>query len=497
MKVTGLHLTNIKCFPQCDLSFSPSINVVVGANNSGKSSILNCIGVLQQPRLLSSDYSRVRSDFGTIKIDLDQTTKAYFHSGINNAQTTTNRGDNQYLIDSSMVLQQVGFLNVDPDNFIVPFQSRRKVPGFSEGITSQEVNQVTGTLSNLYAKIDRISNPEFEPAYSKYIKACDDILGFRVTTSNSANGKKGVYIIRNTENIPIDTMGEGVANVLGLIVDLCLVETRLFLIEEPENDIHPKALKKLLGLIVRSSDQNQFIITTHSNIVVRYLAAVSGAKLFTVDMSLIEKIPTSIVQEVNSPEMRRQVLEDLGYDMFDVEVWDYWILLEESSAERIIREFIIPWFFPELSGRVRTYSAGSVSQVEKKFSDFNDLFVFLHLQPIYRNKAFVIVDGGENESKIVQSLIKMYGPSGWEESCFSQFDRHDFELYYPERFQSEVESALTTSDKQERRVKKSAVLRDLVEWAKANPETAKNDFSESFAEVIDRLGKVLRSDREA
>ena len=41
-------------------------------------------------------------------------------------------------------------------------------------------------------------------------------------------------------------MGEGVANIVGLLVDLCLAENKLFLIEEPENDIHPKALKGLL-----------------------------------------------------------------------------------------------------------------------------------------------------------------------------------------------------------------------------------------------------------
>jgi hypothetical protein len=57
-------------------------------------------------------------------------------------------------------------------------------------------------------------------------------------------------------------MGEGIPHLLGLINDLCLAENKLFLIEEPENDIHPKALKRLLDLIIQKSQSNQFVIST-------------------------------------------------------------------------------------------------------------------------------------------------------------------------------------------------------------------------------------------
>jgi predicted ATPase len=44
-------------------------------------------------------------------------------------------------------------------------------------------------------------------------------------------------------------------------------------IEEPETDLHPRALHGLLDLIVQSAAEhnNQFVISTHSNIVVRHL----------------------------------------------------------------------------------------------------------------------------------------------------------------------------------------------------------------------------------
>lgn len=116
----------------------------------------------------------------------------------------------------------------------------------------------------------------------------EKILGFPISTTPSEKGKKGVYIINKFEYIPLTSMGEGVPNILGLIVDLCMSENKIFLIEEPENDIHPKALKARLELIEMKSVNNQFIISTHSNIVTKYLGSVEGSKVFRVSMSFDE-----------------------------------------------------------------------------------------------------------------------------------------------------------------------------------------------------------------
>ena len=50
-----------------------------------------------------------------------------------------------------------------------------------------------------------------------------------------------------------------------MLAEITLAKNKLFLIEEPENDLHPKALKALLELILESSASNQFVISTHSN----------------------------------------------------------------------------------------------------------------------------------------------------------------------------------------------------------------------------------------
>jgi energy-coupling factor transporter ATP-binding protein EcfA2 len=363
-----------------EISLSPGINIIVGPNNNGKTTLLNAVSILQQPRIVVESYSRLNSSLGTVRVWVDRTDLPGSDPRCDNYFTQTNEGSIQGRQGDQVVTNWQGFPNSEPNNFVIPYQSKRKVGGYSENITLNDVSQVTGTLSNLYAKVDRIANPEFQPAYDEYVKACDEILGFRVSTTNSGSGKKAAFVVRNEQNIPIDMMGEGISNLLGLIVDLCRVENKLFIIEEPENDIHPRALKRLLDLIVEKASKNQFIITTHSNIVLKHLGASPGTLVFNVQMTLEERIPTSVIHVVDTMEKRRAALEDLGYEPFDYELWDYWIFFEEASAERIFREFFIPWYAPKLKSKVRTFSARTVSEVAVKFDDFNRLFVFLHLQ---------------------------------------------------------------------------------------------------------------------
>lgn len=345
-------------------------------------------------------------------------------------------------------------------------------------------------FANLYPKIDRISNPQFQPAYDEYIQACDEILGFRITCTASPDGKKGAYIVKNLDHITLDAMGEGVANLLGLIVDLCIAENKLFLIEEPENDIHPKALKKLLGLISKKSAQNQFIITTHSNIVTKYLGAQDSSKIINVKMTFRDKLPTSSVEYIDTPEKRRTALEDLGYDLFDFDLWDSWLILEESSAERLIRDVFIPAFTPDLKSKLRTFSAHSISEVESKFIDFNNLFVFLHLQPHYKNKAWVVVDGGEQEERIIEEMRSVYSQSGWNKDQFLQFSEHDFEKYYPEPFQGQVKEILSLTVKGEKRERKKQLLKKVLTWCKEDNSRAKGALEESASEVIELLKNI-------
>lgn len=510
MWISYIDLENFKSFSRAKIQLSKGINLVVGPNNSGKSTLLNSILWIQFGFNLRNTDIRVHKTEANIKLSLEDLNSDYFNL-VNSKEFILTASVQAYLRKKEIRIEilnyrgntiqnQVGnyslnISNKEPNNFIYPYLSKRKVINFNENINSETASSVNKDLQNLYARIDQIANTQI-PANEEYVQACDDILGFRISATSSEQGKKGAYIVDNWDSIPLAEMGEGISNLVGIIINLCFAKNKLFLIEEPENDVHPKALKKLLKFIASKSKDNQFIITTHSNIVTKYLGAQPDSKIFNITMGFENKIPTSYIEEVeNSQEARYRILEDLGYDFFDFDLWSAWLILEESSAEKIIREYLISWFTPDLKEQLRTYSARSLSEVETKFDDFNNLFVFLHLQPVYKNKVWVVVDGGENEKEVIEKLKDTYSSSGkgWSEDHFLQFQEHDFEKYYPAEFQAQVDSVLNEPDRQKRREGKKQLLQNLDNWIASDEERAKQSFEISAAEVIQCLQQIEAS----
>ncbi|MFN6526947.1 ATP-dependent nuclease [Nostoc sp. ChiSLP03a] len=492
MKIHKVKLSNLRGYENAEIELSPSINLIVGENNSGKTTILRTLLLLQDRGSISIHDTRTKEDIGGVMLTFKGDVYKYFDPVIANSIDNNTYLEitisNEGLSFNGNNFQQNCILNVEPRNFIYPFLSKRKVTEFNESINLHYSNSVIGNFSNLYAKVDRITTDGL-PAKNEYVKACRDIFGFQISSLPSNVGKKSVYIVDNFRHIPLERMGEGIVNILGLILDLCMAEDQLFLIEEPENDIHPNALKKLLSFILEKSKTNQFVITTHSNIVLKYLGSEELSKIFKVNMEFVDKIPTSSITEVdNSPEARREILEDLGYELFDFDVWDTWLILEESSAEVIIREFIIPNFVPGLKERLKICSSDGVERVPERFYALHSLCLFFHLQKTFDQKIWVLVDGGENETRIINDLKNKY--KSWNKDSFCQLKQHDFEKYYPEEFQAEVDKVLQIPDKKEKRNKKRILLNNVKKWYTENPGIAKEAFSKSACEVIDILKNI-------
>lgn len=500
MKITAIKLQNIRGFQNLPKTImSEGINIFIGANNSGKSTLLNSVFQLQRQVLTKHDIT-LGNKTGRIEL---------FFSGNHSSNSNFNPANERVIFrlesdQNNFGLrsgQEHGSFNriqeQEPNNLIYPYLSKRKSVNYTDAINELNANSVSGNFLNLYSKIDRLVTPQFQPGNSQYVEACKNILGFEVSTLALGAGKKAVYFVHNLEHIPLTAMGEGVANILGLITDLCVANENIFLIEEPENDIHPKALKALLRLIIEKSTSNQFFISTHSNIVMKYLGGAIDSKIFNISNNLRDtNRPNLFISEVReisqNPEERRQILEDLGYDFFDFDLWKGWLFLEESSAEVIIRDYLISWFIKPLQNKIRTFSAGGSSAIIPKFDDFDKLFVFLHLEPTYKNKVWVIIDSGVEEEIIIDKLKNKYTKSGWNESNFSQFNKHDFELYYPSEFKLKVDEIIEISDKQKKRNAKKMLLEEVKNWIASDEISAKEKFKESAKEVIEILKLISK-----
>ena len=497
MHITYLKLQDFRSFESTNPIIFDKINILVGANNSGKSTILKAIHLLQTGG--TDIYADIRkgASYSIIELGIDGIFNALswptglIGHGIAQLHFQANVGLNFNINMENGTNSSIGQVsNNEPNNLLVPFLSKRKTISYHEDVRSQYSYSVEANMSFLAARLSRISNPQF-PKYDFYKKACEEILGFVVTSIPSDGGHRPGAYMSNQERLYIDQMGEGVANIVFLLSNLAVSENKIFLIEELENDLHPKALKALLDLIIESAKTNQFFISTHSNIVVRHLAAEAESKLFNISIEESCNPPKAVIAEVErSPEARLSVLRDLGYSFSDFELWDGWLILEESSAERIIRDYLIPWFAPKLS-RVRTLAVGGTSKVEPTFEDFHRLVRFTHLEEAYKNKAWVLVDGDESGRNIVAQLIDKY--KTWDSDKFQCFEKTQFEYYYPEFFTNEVKAALETLDKKEKKDAKKQLLENVITWLDEDKQRGKTALKESAGEVISLLRAIEKS----
>lgn len=504
MKVSQLRIQGFRSFEDSGDIPLGQINILVGPNNSGKSTVLKALHSLQEGYGAGASDVRQGVPASAIVIEVSNV------NGVPNWGVSYREGasvvfshivktqDGQSATLEIQASNQSGSVfsgsnvvlpNREPHNFIVPFLSRRKTVYFTEQVNLDHAMLMNLDMSMLSAKLSRVANPVF-PAYEAYANACKEILGFVVTSIPSISGQlPGIYL-PSMASLPISQMGDGVPHIVHLLVNLATSKDKLFLIEEPENDLHPQALKALLDLIAESAKDNQFVISTHSNIVVSHLCAAPDSHLFRVSAPKgILPTTASITKVAEKPAARLDVLRELGYSFSDLALWEGWLILEEASAETIIRNYLIPMFAPALRV-VRTISAAGVDRVEPTFDDLNRLVLFLHLEPAYKEHAWVRVDGDTPGRNMVERLKSKY--QGWPAHAFATFKQENFEQYYPAEFSDHVTVALAHKDVARRREAKQRLLKEVRGWLDEDPSRARVALKVSAGDVIAQLKEMER-----
>ncbi|MFJ3081670.1 ATP-dependent nuclease [Streptomyces halstedii] len=495
MIFNSIRVSNFRAIVDSETLPLGPITLIVGRNNTGKSSLLRAMYLLQEGAEFRPSDIRAGADNARILLSYIAEPPL---AVMRNAQAAERLPDRHLQIsctpDENVAISArhdgngywMGVAPAkEPHNLVHPVLSGR-VQRLNEGQVNREgVLAVWAHDGNIVARVAALATAQF-PEAVKFRQLCRDVLGFEINVIPGTNGQYlGMQVDRFT-GINIDTMGTGVSAVLNLIVSLCGAKDKLFLIEEPENDLHPYALKALLDAILEASSSNQFIISTHSSIVLTRLGSLDSS--IVLHTSTDRKIPPSTSYEaVSTPTRRVEVLQELGYEVTDLHLNDGWLIFEESSAERLIRQYLIPWFAPGLRG-LRTVAAGGTSRVEPIFTDFVEMLLFAHLEPMYRHRAWVVVDGDDSGLQVVSQLRGKF--QGWPVDRFRSWNEECFEEYYPEVFREGVIAAFALPDKGAIRQAKKKLLEAVLDWIAENEELARVEFEKSANEVISYLHSI-------
>lgn len=148
----------------------------------------------------------------------------------------------------------IGVYDIDP-----------KLPKKATPITGKADLDEDG--ANLAIVVKRIvSNPPTRRQFANLVK---DLLPFINNVKVEKFSDRSLLFKLKEEyfkkrDVPASSISDGTINILALIAALYFEDRRLIIVEEPERNIHPSLISKVVGMMKEASKAKQVIVTTQS-----------------------------------------------------------------------------------------------------------------------------------------------------------------------------------------------------------------------------------------
>jgi len=351
MKLQKIKLTNFRRFLDEEIILNPGLNVFVGPNNSGKSTILEAIGLnLSYPSMLGEVQLNKSVDTGTcvaeITLTLDQ---EEWRKALNLVRHEFRGREEFKLVLSSETLDRLpsapitgrwqasfsegrrtsaqrifsfskpnGLNTFDPamrnvvkralaflggQNLIQLFRSTTLLTTERRSQTAKErvifFNALTGRVDiNKYVRnrlyyLKERSSRQYDDLKQKIISIFD-LEDFDVSL-NLDTGMIDMTIVQNGKSYDINEMGGGTRSFLLLFSHLYLSGMDIAIIDEPETNMHPLLVQKLVTFLRTISKGTQLILTSHNETLIRelYLSELYRVEYIEDKGSKVRKLDTS------------------------------------------------------------------------------------------------------------------------------------------------------------------------------------------------------------
>jgi len=164
------------------------------------------------------------------------------------------------LIPPHILFGRQAIYNLDPHRAKDP----AKITGKAE--LEEDGNNLAIILNNII---------ENEDERRKLCNLVKDLLPFVKEVGTEKFAEKSLMITLQEdyyadENLRADLLSDGTVNITALIVALYFEEKDVVIIEEPERNIHPHLISRLIEMMKEASKKKQIIVTTHSPEVVKH-----------------------------------------------------------------------------------------------------------------------------------------------------------------------------------------------------------------------------------
>lgn len=251
------------------------LTIITGANNSGKTTIIESIRAFNGHSRMSPSFSEGRRNKkAKERIELiikdekehECSIKTVPHGG----SSTVKEGEisSQYYIVQSRraIPYEFGKSNENKDSYMRNAQALE--------------NQRDSSLSNYQARLFQIEREK-----DKFDKILAQVLGRNFDWTIEQRDSGNYYIKCRDQSVmhSSEGIGDGIWSIFTICAALFDAEDNsVIVIDEPELSVHPALQKKLLNLLLSYSDRMQIIISTHSPYFINWEAITAGAQLVRV-----------------------------------------------------------------------------------------------------------------------------------------------------------------------------------------------------------------------
>ena len=290
--LTRLRLRNVRCFTEAELPLHARMNVLIGANGAGKTTVAEALASLVGGRgegLAEFPLREGRPD-GEIALDVGERERV---------ASWSMRGEKRALPTSQMLFA---------------YGRYRRVRTFESPISAEILSPAFETRAPIEERIDRIVRERRTTtlfhADGEMDRDLDDLLvWFAERSSDDAirrgwarfkqllpalgEGLEGMEVIpwkgrrvpgvrRRGRAFPIDALSDGFRALLAVVMDLVARYHRLFaavddpleggatvVIDEVDLHLHPRWQRQVVGQLLTLFPKTQFVLTTHSPAVVQ------------------------------------------------------------------------------------------------------------------------------------------------------------------------------------------------------------------------------------
>ena len=318
MIVTGLKLANLRAIKAAEFHFQPGLNLIVGVNGVGKTSVLDALSVclsavvkrankLQiQVKMLFGDDICIGADALTIEcgVKLGAQEHRYLYHKPREASAPQKKKagrPREQVYSTPEVAEFIGdpplpVSGHEPDGrpLAVLFSTNRAVPSERASQKGVAAGGVEAAFADAFANRE-LRIREFvawmevqhtligeHPAASRLLASCEDaVTRFLPGYSNlrlGSENRQTLWIDRNSTTIPVRQLSDGERGILALVLDLtrrlaqanpnltdpAFEAETVVLIDEVDLHLHPKWQRQIVHNLTTIFPRCQFIATTHS-----------------------------------------------------------------------------------------------------------------------------------------------------------------------------------------------------------------------------------------